>query len=685
MSLESYLRQHLRFSAKKDGPNLQVHCPRPELHKNGDKNPSCSVDVDDGLIHCFGCGLSGNVYQVAKELGWPPPPETSKFEAWSPKAKSKSTPDRIVPEKVVEEMHDALTAEARQYLRSQRCLTDEVIDTYKLGVKDGRLSIPIRSVSGSYRDVRRWLRPEKRNGRSQKLLHWEKGFGAPRLFPVDQLTQERLVLVEGELDALATISNGIAAITATAGVQTWNDDLSRKLAGKRITILTDNDEAGRKGAEKRAALLVRRACTVLIAQWPDNRPEGWDITDELKEFGRESLLGILRSARPAAGPMLLCMEDVEPEQVGWIWNPYIPKGKLTLVEGDPGVGKSWVVLAIASALSSGGRLPGREPLEAANILLMTAEDGLADTVRPRLDKLGADPSRIFAVEGPVALDGEGLRLIESYIAAKNPEVVVIDPLVAYMGAKIDLHKANDIRSLTAPLAHLAERYGCAIIGVRHLTKGTSSKAIYRGVGSIDLTASARSVLLAGCDPDDKTTRALVHLKSNIAQMGEAVGYRIDKGEFFWLGSSNLSAERILGSESGDASALGEAKSFLAEILERGPVLSREIRREAREAAISDRTLDRAKCELGVKSKREGIPGRQGRAKYYWHLPGRGLDRQDPPTQTSGEEKPEDSECSTHNPFQDSELRRTRGRDKDGEEKGSVGDQNDEQWETDELI
>ena len=272
-SLEAYLRGRLRFGPSRNGSNFMVSCPRPELHKNGDKNPSCSVDVSKGLVHCFVCGLSGNVYQIAKELGWPPPPGDSGsrlLNSGSLPLKMNPHPTRqqnSVSNDAVERMHSALAEEDRAYLRTERQLTDEVIDRYQLGTDGERLAIPIPESDGLYRDVRRWLPPEMRKYGEQKVLHWKRGFGAPRLFPCDQLRSNQLVLAEGELDALAAISNGIAAITVTAGVQTWTTELFTCLSGKTITVLSDNDGAGRKGAQKRIEALGSQGCIVRLARW----------------------------------------------------------------------------------------------------------------------------------------------------------------------------------------------------------------------------------------------------------------------------------------------------------------------------------------------------------------------------------------------------------------------------------
>jgi hypothetical protein len=315
------------------------------------------------------------------------------------------------------------------------------------------------------------------------------------------------------------------------------------------------------------------------------------------------------------------LADVKAEEVDFLWYPYIPKGKLTLIEGDPGVGKSWLTCALATAIAVGSGPSGWEEDTPGKVLMLSVEDGLADTIRPRLDSMRADVTRIDALEGPLVFDDAGLLRLEAEIIDLKPKLVIIDPLVAYLGAGVDLHKANETRAVMARLAIIAEKYNCAIIAVRHLTKGGRDKAIYRGIGSIDFTASCRSVLLVGNDPDDPKRRAMVQIKCNLAPLGAAVGYEIRDGQFFWTGESSLTAERILtsASDEGRGSSRKSAEEFLREILADGPVPSKDVMREARVAGISHSTLIRAKDRLGIKVRKEGQPGSKDQ-RWVWEMP-----------------------------------------------------------------
>ncbi|MFC1944614.1 AAA family ATPase [Chloroflexota bacterium] len=325
---------------------------------------------------------------------------------------------------------------------------------------------------------------------------------------------------------------------------------------------------------------------------------------------------------------LVCMGDVEAETVSWLCYPYIPQGKLTLLEGDPGVGKSWLSLAIATAVSIGKGLPGMEATESATVVLASAEDGLGDTIRPRLDAMGADARNIHAIKGALDFGTDGLVRLEGFIREVKPTLVIIDPLVAYIGAGVDFHRANETRGVMAQLADIAERHSTAILAVRHLTKGSTSKPIYRGLGSIDITAACRSVLLAGCDPDNPQERGLVHIKSNLAPMGAAIGYEMRDGTFHWTGESDLTAARILSVEDGEGkSAIDEAIEFLKGELDEGPVEAKQVFSDARTLFLSEKTIKRAKRILGIISRRQGETGKRGGGKFVWELPDSHLEAQ----------------------------------------------------------
>jgi DNA repair protein RadA/Sms len=284
--------------------------------------------------------------------------------------------------------------------------------------------------------------------------------------------------------------------------------------------------------------LTAKVIDELTAQLGGERPsraqcEAWLSTGSLDMKGN------------GTGASLVCLSDVKTEKVRWLFFPYIPEGKQTLLEGDPGEMKSYAALAIGTGVSL-GKLPGMPDFEPQTVLICSAEDGLSDTIRPRLDSMGADLTRIHAVKGALDFGNGGLVILEQYIEQIRPLLVVVDPLVAYLGAKLDMHRSNETRVIGTALAEIAEKHSCSILSIRHLTKDTKQRPLYRGLGSIDLLASVRSVLLAGHDPDNPQRRALIHLKSNLAPLGKSIGYSLTDDIFAWTGESSLTAERIMG-------------------------------------------------------------------------------------------------------------------------------------------
>jgi hypothetical protein len=319
------------------------------------------------------------------------------------------------------------------------------------------------------------------------------------------------------------------------------------------------------------------------------------------------------------------MADVQPEPVRWLWSNRIPVGKLTLIEGDPGVAKSWLTLALATALTTAGALPDDQGSRSAgDVLLLSAEDGLADTVRPRLDALGADVTRVHVLQSVADRSGRerepslisDLGAIEQTLASGDYRLVVVDPVNAYLGTKLDANRDTEIRAVLMPLARLAERAGVAVLGVRHLTKGGRDRAIYRGQGSIGYTAAARVVLLVGQDPDEPGRRVVVPIKNNLAPLASALAFEIADGRFLWCGESRLTAAALLAPDASaeQRTARDDAADFLRDLLADGPVAAQEAEQHGKDAGISSRTLRRARSQLGVKLTKAGYQGR-----WEWSL------------------------------------------------------------------
>ena len=311
---------------------------------------------------------------------------------------------------------------------------------------------------------------------------------------------------------------------------------------------------------------------------------------------------------------ILSMEDVIATETEWLWEPYIPLGKITIVQGDPGEGKTTLMLSIATVLSR-GIFPGtNEVKEPFNVIYLNAEDGYNDTIKPRLVKYGANCEYIHTLteEGddePLTLDDDRLG---HAILGLNAKLLVIDPLQAYLGAKVDMHRANEIRPVMRKLANIANYTGCAVVLIGHMNKAQGMKSTYRGLGSIDITAAARSVLVVAKDKLNPDVRVMAQIKNSLAPMGETLGFKFDeKGRFSSIGEYKCDIDDLLlGVGSGNKSLAVE--EMLKDELSDGEKSYSYIFRKAVEMGISTRTLNNVKEKLGIKSKKIG-------KEWHWFI------------------------------------------------------------------
>ena len=314
------------------------------------------------------------------------------------------------------------------------------------------------------------------------------------------------------------------------------------------------------------------------------------------------------------GLQMIKMSEIQSQEVSWLWYPFIPYGKLTIIQGDPGDGKTTLVLNIAAKLSRGEGLDSEMRLpEPMNVIYQSAEDGLADTVKPRLELARADCERILVIdEKEKSLSMVDERL-EKAIVQTKAKMLILDPIQAYLGGGMDMNRANEARDMTKRLGALAEKYQCAIVLIGHMNKAAGNKAVYRGMGSIDFFAVARSVLLVGRVEGEPNIRAVIQIKNNLAAFGHPKAFQLSEDDFSWIGDYEITVDEVLGGIAPKANKMEQAKRLLRELaLTSGAVQSNEILDMADEQGISKRTLENAKKELGIRAKKINN-------SWYWEL------------------------------------------------------------------
>lgn len=321
-------------------------------------------------------------------------------------------------------------------------------------------------------------------------------------------------------------------------------------------------------------------------------------------------------------PVGTLLSEVRPEAVSWLWYARIPLGKVTLLDGDPGLGKSTLALDLAARVTTGLPMPGDGDAqrESAGVVILTAEDGLADTIRPRLDAADADTSRVVALDKvfpPEDPDGRLPSLpgdvpdLRRAIARVGAVLVIVDPLMAFLSPETNSYRDQDVRHALNPLVRAAEETGAAVLVIRHLNKSTGANPLYRGGGSIAFIGGARSGLLVARDPDDETRRVLASTKCNLAPQPESLAFHIEEAHagasmVVWDGASPHGAGQLLAepADSAERGALAEAKEIVADILAGGPVPSNELRRRVMAEGVSEHTFRRARQALDCATRND---------------------------------------------------------------------------------
>ncbi|WP_052744876.1 AAA family ATPase [Micromonospora sp. HK10] len=532
-------------------------------------------------------------------------------------------------------MTGALTRE----LATNRGLKPQIITAAGIGWDGERYVLPVYDAgSGDLVDLQTY--------RIGGHLHHRRG-GTPRLYAPDGFDSSRPVLVcEGAWDVLAAREHGLNAVGVTGGAGAVPGDLSA-LQGCDVVTVYDSDGAGQAGAAKLAKALAPIARSVRVADL--GLPDKGDVRDWFITHGRtaDDLMAVVGQAQPwggedggrASAGGFITLADVEEEELRWLWSGRIPRGKLTILEGDPDLGKSMVTCDLVARVTTGAPFPGSsERRQPQDVIIVLAEDDLNDTVRPRLRAAGADLHRVHSIALGRDDDGnllplsipEDLHRMRDGVKRFGAGLVVIDPITAFLSESINSHNDASVRRAMTPLAEMAQTTGAAVLMIRHLNKSGDMKALYRGGGSIAFIGAARSGLVVDRHPDDPVNvRVLAQVKANLAKNHRpSIVYHVEGWErddaipvVRWGETIELTAEDLLKKPDGRKRSpeRDEAERFLITLL-RGqePVPVSEVQRQAEAAGLKWATVRRAKDGAGV----QAIPERKESGavdKWLWTI------------------------------------------------------------------
>ena len=506
---------------------------------------------------------------------------------------------------------------ARKYLIEQRKLSKQLVDQM-IAKGDIYESKNYHNVVFVGRDKEQNPRYTAMRGTDENRYRGEAR-GSEKAYGFGHIgTDEKLFVFESPIDLLSYI---------TAVPEEWEKHSYISLGGlsekamKRmyteyphihsIYLCLDNDEPGNESCRQFVSLI----------------PEGLSVyrLEPVKKDWNECLVAEVpvenmakqmcwRDAREKPVPVMK-MSEVEETVVQWLWYPFIPFGKVTLIQGNPGKGKTWLAMAIAAYCTNGKELPNALPIEPFNVLYQTAEDGIADTIKPRLAKCGADMTRVrFINEEEKQLSMTDDR-IEKAIRQNNVRLMIMDPIQAYLGANVDMNRANEIRPLFRHLSTIAERTGCAIVLIGHLNKSSGSQSDYRSLGSIDIAAAVRSILFVEKVEKEKEQdiRVVYQQKDSLAKKENPVAFSLGEEGLKWLGEYDISIEDLLMGKAGTKkeTKLEKAQKLILELLTKRKVMClEELEAELLAYGISSRTGRDARKQLESRLSYDWCQGRK---------------------------------------------------------------------------
>lgn len=521
--------------------------------------------------------------------------------------------------------------------RGYRTITN-MVELIRLGFADYQarvpgLLIPIWGPAGT-EPVSYQYRPDNPRMKDGKPIKYESLPKTPTRLDVppgarDNLTDPRVTLwiTEGSKKADAAISKGLACVALT-GV--WNFKVKNAaggsvvlgdfehihLKGREVVICYDSDvmdkRSVRQAIDRLRDLLLSRGAVVKFSILVGEPGEKVGLDDFFASGGTvEQLASTVRDTLP--GQKATTLADVEAEEVNWLWFPYLPLAESTLLAGDGGVGKSYVAMAIAAAITRGWALPGCEPTQPRDVLYVTDEDDTRKTLKPRATKLRMDQSRFHVIDRSDVEDDEWYELVLNEAIRLRATLIVLDPFQSFMGAGTDMNKTSDVRPFMKRVRLLASDTGATVLIITHINKMTGGKAQYRVNGSVDLVNASRSSLMAGfVDADGEEMCVLGHAKSNYSARGPSLRYEVSESGVEWLGIVLATVDDISTGQR-KVTKVDEAAEFLGAELAPGARFQTDIEESAKGQGITSASLRRAKKALGIIS-------RKGGGGWEWRLP-----------------------------------------------------------------
>ena len=506
---------------------------------------------------------------------------------------------------------------ARKYLIEQRKLSEQLVDQM-IAKGDIYESKNYHNVVFVGRDKEQNPRYAAMRGTDENRYRGEAK-GSEKAYGFGHVgTDEKLFVFESPIDLLSYI---------TAVPEEWEKHSYISLGGlsekamKRmyteyphihsIYLCLDNDEPGNERCRQFVSLIPEKLSVYRLEPVKKDWNECLVAEVPVENMAKQMCW---RDAREKPVPVMK-MSEVEETVVQWLWYPFIPFGKVTLIQGNPGKGKTWLAMAIAAYCTNGKELPNALPIEPFNVLYQTAEDGIADTIKPRLAKCGADMTRVrFINEDEKQLSMTDDR-IEKAIRQNNVRLMIMDPIQAYLGANVDMNRANEIRPLFRHLSTIAERTGCAIVLIGHLNKSSGSQSDYRSLGSIDIAAAVRSILFVEKVEKEKEQdiRVVYQQKDSLAKKENPVAFSLGEEGLKWLGEYDISIEDLLMGKAGTKkeTKLEKAQKLILELLNKRKVMClEELEAELLAYGISSRTGRDARKQLESRLSYDWCQGRK---------------------------------------------------------------------------